>query len=49
MRLLAQFALSIVVGGWLTAQAQIESLLLELGESTHTKSRLAARRNIMSS
>jgi len=32
MRLLAQFALSIVVGGWLTAQAQIESLLLELGE-----------------
>src|SRR5215813_6394790 len=32
MRLPAQLALSIVVGGWLTAQAQNESPLLELGE-----------------
>src|SRR5262245_11035618 len=32
MRLLAQLALTIVVGGWLTAPAQTESPLLELGE-----------------
>ena len=32
MRLLAQLALSIVVGGWPTVQAQTESPLLELGE-----------------